>query len=353
MNLNKNDFLLLIFLIIVIYPISLHGQQNKVLVSTYYFGGWAGHNSNCSTWDKNAPTHATEKLEKHFSGRKPIWGWRDDSNAIMRKQINLASQNGIDCFFFDWYWSDNNSTINKNAIDANPLHDCIKRFMSAKNNNKMKFAMMIANHSGFEIKGKDNWISLVDYMSSHYFNHKSYLKFDGKPVIAVFSPKDMFPYVKEMKNEAMRKGFPGLYIIALGEHNNPDVDAVGWYNIREAETGVSTERKYEDFTHYIERCWYKNPRLYPVVMSGWDQRPWNNQNNTLYYTGRTPKLFGEHLSKAYEFLDNCTLSHKLIMIYAWNELGEGGYIVPCKEDPKGLYLKEVRKVKQKYQKLNK
>lgn len=172
-----------------IFPISLHGQQNNVLIATYYFGGWAGHNSNCSTWDKNAPTHTTEKLEKHFSGRKPIWGWRDDSNAIMRKQINLASQNGEDCFFFDWHWSDNNPTINKNAIDANPLHDCIKRFMSAKNSNKMKFAMMIADHSGFEIKGKDNRISLVDYMASHYFSHKSYLKFDGKPVIAVFHPK--------------------------------------------------------------------------------------------------------------------------------------------------------------------
>lgn len=41
------------------------------------------------------------------------------------------------------------------------------------------------------------------------------------------------------------------------------------------------------------------------------------------------------------------------MIYAWNELGEGGYIVPCKEDPDGLYLKEIIKVKKKYQKFNK
>lgn len=325
--------------------------SNNILIGTYYFGGWAGHNPNSTSWDKNAPTHATEKLEKQFSGRKPLWGWRDDTDVIMQKQINLASRNGIDCFFFDWYWADNKSTINEKAIGANSLHDCINRFMSAKNNNKMKFAMMIANHGGAEIKGKENWIALVDYMSKHYFHHSSYLKFDGKPVIAVFVPKDMFPYMDDMRKEAVNNGFSGLYIISLGNHNDLNSDAFSWYNIREAEPGVSTERSYADYSKYIVKCWYDNPRLYPNVIVGWDQRPWDWKGNTLYFTGRTPNLFGNQLSQAYEFLKKCSLKHKMILIYAWNELGEGGYFIPCKDDPKGLYLKEIKKIKKEYQEM--
>ena len=42
---------------------------------------------------------STEKLEMQFANRMPIWGWRDDTDAIMKKQINIASKNGIDCFF--------------------------------------------------------------------------------------------------------------------------------------------------------------------------------------------------------------------------------------------------------------
>lgn len=338
----------LIFLMLTTTSTPLFAQTNDIQIGVYYFGGWAGHKQGSEAWDKNAPTHVTEKLEKDFSGRKPLWGWRDDTDKIMKKQINLASKNGIDCFFFDWYWSDNKSSINEKAIFNNSLHDCISRYMRAKNNKKLKFAMMIANHGGAEIKGMNNWLALVDFMSKAYFNHPQYLKYDGKPVIAVFAPKDMFPYIDDMRLEAKKNGLPGLYIIALGNHNDLKADAFSWYNIRQAEPGTLTERQYSDYIKYVEKCWYNNPRLYPNVMAGWDQRPWDPQNKTLFYTGRTPLLFGQHLSKAYDFLQHCSLKHKLILIYAWNEMGEGGYLVPTLEDPKALFLKEIKKVKKQY-----
>ena len=34
----------------------------------------------------------------------------------------------------------------------------------------------------------------------------------------------------------------------------------------------------------------------------------------------------------------------LLLVYAWNELGEGGFIAPTKGDPEGAYLKAVRSV---------
>jgi hypothetical protein len=35
---------------------------------------------------------------------------------------------------------------------------------------------------------------------------------------------------------------------------------------------------------------------------------------------------------------------RLAVIYAWNEIGEGSWRVPCKDDPGGAYLQAIRRV---------
>ena len=39
-----------------------------------------------------------------------------------------------------------------------------------------------------------------------------------------------------------------------------------------------------------------------------------------------------------------TTREKIMLIYAWNEYGEGGYIAPTKGDKDGSYLKALRSV---------
>lgn len=48
-----------------------------------------------------------------------------------------------------------------------------------------------------------------------------------------------------------------------------------------------------------------------------------------------------------------TVAERLLLIYAWNELGEGGYLVPTKGDPKAQYLKVVKEVVQSQNRKNK
>lgn len=327
-------------------------DSNNILVGAYYFGGWAGHKAGSESWDKDAPMSSTEKLEKDFADREPIWGWRDDTDAIMKKQINLASKNGIDCFFFCWYWADNGKAINEKEIANRDLHDSMRRFMKAKNNNKMKFALLIANHGGSVISGKENWLKAVDYWADNYFNHPSYLKIEDKPVISVFSSKAVEPFIEDMRQEAIKKGFPGIFIISCNYHSD-SFDANSWYNIRESEPGVSTERSYQSYTKFIEYVWNskeKDKNIVPNVMVGWDQRPWDSKDKTLHFTGKTPQLFYKHLDSAFKFVQKEDTKYKMIIIYAWNELGEGGYLVPTADDPKGMYLRQIKEVKKKYKK---
>ena len=37
-------------------------------------------------------------------------------------------------------------------------------------------------------------------------------------------------------------------------------------------------------------------------------------------------------------------TERRVLLYAWNEFGEGGYLAPTKGDPEGAYLKAVKQV---------
>src|ERR1035437_1328545 len=58
----------------------------RIKLGAYYFDGWAGKcpmddGTTQNAWALGMPSHFTKKLAFDYSGRKPIWGWKDDSNA--------------------------------------------------------------------------------------------------------------------------------------------------------------------------------------------------------------------------------------------------------------------------------
>ena len=79
------------------------------------------------------------------------------------------------------------------------------------------------------------------------------------------------------------------------------------------------------------------PLLYiPVITSGWDQRySAREQRRAIIYAGRTPAQFFCYVAAARRWLDrNAQRTHadKIVLLYAWNEIGEGGAILPTKAD---------------------
>ncbi|MDR2146252.1 MAG: hypothetical protein LBE91_07335 [Tannerella sp.] len=63
-------------------------REKPATIGVYYFDGWAGQNE---PWAKNAPSHLTKRFVEEFSGREPVWGWRDDDLAIMERQEDQGS----------------------------------------------------------------------------------------------------------------------------------------------------------------------------------------------------------------------------------------------------------------------
>jgi hypothetical protein len=80
----------------------------------------------------------------------------------------------------------------------------------------------------------------------------------------------------------------------------------------------------------------------PVAMTGWDPRPWNErefQTNDLMWFSRSPQEVASFLSNAVTWAESNpqlraepSPAAPLVMMEAWNELGEGSFLTPTVGD---------------------
>ena len=85
---------------------------------------------------------------------------------------------------------------------------------------------------------------------------------------------------------------------------------------------------------------------------GWDKRPWEGERGLgqaagWFFPDRTPGQFAAALESAIDWMDRHpeqATSERILLLYAWNEFGEGGYLAPTKGDPEGAYLQTIKRV---------
>ncbi len=345
----------------IIASICVQDGLAQMRVGAYYFDGWSGKNRHADDpnepWAKNAPTHLTRRFVEEFSEREPVWGWRNDSQEIMERQIDLAADNGIEFFLFCWYWRDTKGPLNPEAIKNLPHHTSLNLYLKAKNKHRIKFSLLVANHGGSEIIGPDNWGDAVEFWKP-YFDDPQFVKVDGKPFIVIFNTGGIENEgLARMQSVAKKAGLPGLSIAGCANTAGKDFTHRTHYNIVPGYAAGSEEHPYSKLVEAHKERWEGTPEqpYIPEITVGWDKRPWEgpqglNQKPGYYYPNRTPKAFAGFLNAADQWMDehpNETTKERIVLVYAWNELGEGGYLVPTKADPKAKYLKTIKKVVKK------
>ena len=78
------------------------------------------------------------RFDGHYQPRQPLWGYEMDNDPqVMEKWIDAATNHGVNIFVFDWYWYDGGPFLESALNDG---------FLKAKNNSKMQFYIMWANH---------------------------------------------------------------------------------------------------------------------------------------------------------------------------------------------------------------
>lgn len=322
-------------------------RTNGYQIGTYYFSGWS-HGQN----DNLTPTLIKGPLKSY----EPLIGWYDDSQAQVDRHILQASAAGINFFAFDWY-----DTAKSPYPSDKTLNEALGFFLTSKQRYRMNFALTFIDQAPFLPTAKD-WPGLVDKWIS-YFKQPDYVRVNGKPLFIVFSPEHMRTEVfgssakvrqalTYLRKRAVQAHLPGVTIAVgatlvpkynpgrIGQLLSEGYDVATGYNYH--AMGNEQYRKPVPYRYLVQenqQMWDRVARniklpYIPVITSGWDQRfSYREQRTAIIYAGRTPKEFGCYAASARRWIDanaKRTVKERIVMVFAWNEIGEGGAIIPSK-----------------------
>jgi len=301
--------------------------QTPYQIGVYYFPGWAS--DQMQRWRK----------QEGWRERDPVLGWYAEGRPeVADWHIKWAVENGISFFIYDWYWRNGKEELGAGLNEG---------FLKARYRERMKFAVMWANHSPFASHSLDQLLTVTDYWIEHYFRQPNYLTVDGRPYVSFFAPGQLLTDLGSEEKvhvafEAMRRrvreaGLPGLHIGACGgvarSHlealKRAGFDSVTGYNYR--QTGAATKQSpYRQYLLGHEALWKAaeeaNVLTYlPLLTVGWDSRPWDGVNAERRFARRTQD-FAEALGRLKAHLD--ATGRRMAILEAWNEWGEGSYIEP-------------------------
>jgi hypothetical protein len=314
--------------------------------------------------------NAVSKFPGHSWPRKPLWGYVNEADPkVMEMQIDEATGHGINIFIYDWYWYD------KRPFLENCLND---GFLKAKNNKKMKFYLMWANHDAdylWDVRNShiDNviWDGAVDRkefeivcnrLLEKYFTHPLYYKINGKPVLSIFSIDRLVQGLGGIEKTAealkwfndllVKAGMNGLHLqFILRWDTDPDtVKTLGFDSTTHYQFAMFTDidRDYIDILDDVHSEWKKIDGSYdipyfPSVSLGWDNNPRFKDFKPGIIRNNTPENVQKVLEMAKKYADNHPDQPPLVIINSWNEWTETSYLQP--DDLYGYgYLESVKRV---------
>lgn len=329
--------------------------------------------------------NAVKKFPEHNWPRKPLWGYVNEADPyVMEMQINAAADHGVNVFIYDWYWYD------KRPFLENCLND---GYLKAKNNDKVKFYLMWANHNVNNVWDirlshyHDNiiWDAAVDRsefekitrrMIENYFKHPSYYTIEGKPVFMIYELRNLIRGLGGMeetkdalgwfRNQAVEAGFPGLHLQLTmykdGVVNLSGVDEHGKITAAEVVERLgfdslthyqyvhftNIDRDYNDIMADVEKEWARIDQshdvpYFPHVSIGWDNNPRYQGFRPGIVKNNTPENVKKAFQKAKEYADAHPGQPPLITVNSWNEWTETSYLQP--DDLYGYgYLEAVKEV---------
>jgi len=315
------------------------------------------------------------RFEGHYQPKVPLWGYEpDDDPKVMERWIDAATEHGVNVFIFDWYWFDEGPFLESSLNNG---------FLKAKNNEKMKFYVMWANHdvshsywNVHKYPGNRTllWDGAVDMKNfkiivarviKQYFSKPNYYKIDGKPVFSLFSMSNFLEglggleqaaeAIDYFRAETKKAGFPGLHLQQIvfgppGKEMQKKMAALRADSFTMYNWGGPHPEDYIKWgVQAMERRKKCDETLsipfFPNASIGWDDSPRfpNQQKKSIVHLNKSPQAFGSFLQKTKEYCDQHPEQPKLMTIFSWNEWIEGGYLLPDMKYGFG-HLEAVKKV---------
>ncbi|MEE9332751.1 MAG: glycoside hydrolase family 99-like domain-containing protein [Granulosicoccaceae bacterium] len=293
------------------------------------------------------------RFDGHYQPRIPRdLGYYDlNDGNVLKRQSELALQNGIEAFCFYYYWFDG-----KRLMDM-PLD----KFASADLD--QEFCIMWANENwtrtwdGFDsevlIEQSYDDADEDDFIedTARYFRNDRYMRVNGRPLFILYRP-GLIPQAKKTFARWRRKWKDAVgvepYFLMVQGFGDEDPQPYGLdgavefpphklcQNMRQIQSELTLiDQSYSGIVHsyndVIERSLNETPPAFPLiktVVPHWDNDA-RREGRGMTLHGSTPDRYGQWLDGAIEYAnENPFNDTPMVFINAWNEWAEGAYIEP-------------------------
>jgi hypothetical protein len=269
-----------------------------------------------------------------------------DSQEIIDKEIAYAAGAGLNYWAFGDYGDEGNLTIAR------------RRYQAAREKHRLHFCF-IEEGGRIDGRGSSAWSRLVAFFRDP--NYQTVL--EGRPLLFVFGcPKKVGKKeFEELGDAAVAAGGKRPYLVLMGfdpRQDAKDMRALGFDAVSAYAAGGQYKGDmwpYSQLTDHVRNQYWETCRRerIPTVTfatTGWDTRPrlehpvsWMpgveargdptppaEQKPLIDSVTATPAQLAKHLQDAIEWTQrNRDLNPaNAIIIYAWNENDEGGWLIP-------------------------
>ena len=270
---------------------------------------------------------------------------RGATQAIMDREIDYAHGAGLDYWAFVVY------------PEEHALSLGLKLYLSSEKRDRVNFCLNL--QGGWEARGGPGaWQERVERYVGCFREPTYQTVLDGRPLVYLYSVEDLIGPGRFEGWDTARAAFDALrvavqaaglcdpYIVAQGW--SPDalkeqavalgLDAVGAY----ASSAGEKAAPYARLAEHTERWWdmfrATGMPVVPLVTTGWDNRPrietpvpWVKDGDLeKYYEPPEPHELAAHVKRSLEWCREHAdaAEAQAILIYAWNEFDEGGWLCP-------------------------
>ena len=275
---------------------------------------------------------------------------RGNTQAVMDQEIALAQSAGLDYWAFCLYSEDDAMT--RGGLDL---------YFHSVHVQEINFCVIL--QGGQASTWVNNWpqqrARLLDYFRKPTYQQVC----GGRPLLFLLQPAAMVSpsgfrdfesaraAIEDLRQKAVASGMKAPYVVAMDwspAATQRDVEKLGLDAISSyASNGGEKAATYAHLTSYTQSNWdayaTTGDKVVPWVTTGWDRRPrvenpvfWEKPYSSPdnYYERAAPLEIAGHLKAAL----NWNASHpgsaeaNAVIIYAWNEFDEGGWLDPTLEE---------------------
>lgn len=259
--------------------------------------------------------------------------WIDGSpQQVMDEEIEFAAGAGLDYWAFLLYPEDSS------------MSRSLKNYLNSGKRNKIKFCLIL--HNSLTVSEKD-WPRERERAVALLKERGYQTVLNNRPLVFAFW--DNFPAQRfaEFRRAAQAANLNPYYVY-MGWNPSADfkIASAHGFDAVSAYAYGSAQKTFAELCDSVEKNYWQNALsakvpYVPLVTTGWDKRPrkdnpvsWERNHayhqQTVFPSRATPEEIASHLKRALNFVktnpDICVAN--TIIIYAWNEHDEGGWLEP-------------------------